>query len=121
VIEDLIAMEKKATPGEWQADQCGDFWTRAETELVDEMEIYRGLGSTRYAPDDPNAIFIVSIRNAAASLLEEVRASREVIKNVASQVTWYDGNKHDVILTYGSHVETAQAHLAKFVNTGEVK
>lgn len=118
----LIELEAKATPGEWQSDQCGDFWTRAETEiLADGTEAYRTLGSSRYAPNDPNIEFLVSLRNLAKPLLEELLKLREEQKDARECIGFYaaKGNYHDGG-TCSNNVEEdygkiARSHLAKYV------
>ena len=134
MIEDLIAMEKKATGGPWQTNSgykhkhsiIEGISKSHKVDVIVDDGTYDEQFTGVQEPTD--AQMIVALRNAAASLLDEVNASRDVIKDCESSlrgqimghfqmVQLPDGN---IVRKYiKSHLgvahENAVAHLAKFV------
>ena len=75
LIKDLRKIVNAATPGPWKNDQCGDVWTVKETENESEESkavggpLFRMIGTTPTAPNNPNAIFISTFNPAVISLM----------------------------------------------------
>lgn len=87
-LTDLKEAEKKATPGEWCSDACGDVWTNAEKEYCPGMEqnIFRTVGSTRCGPDRGDSVFIALFRNLCRPMIEEIESLRIQIAMANEQV-----------------------------------
>lgn len=132
-IKELQELESKATKNNWSIEcRSLQYYTKEPYGQLPFDKIVEkilrndtcddGLGANIEGPSEPDrgtfvvsdAVFIAAIRNASAALLEEVLASREVIKYYADKENWF--GLQDVYPNLG---DKARAHLAKYTSEEE--
>lgn len=93
-IAELEKLARVATPGPWAYDQCGDVWTTQETDnLADIGEVFRAIGTTPTAPDNPNAAFIASANpQTILTLIAALREAMGVVREVTGMVDDFSGS-----------------------------
>lgn len=84
----IDAMLGEITPGPWKADDCGDVFTLAATETLEEagLDIYKRIGTTSFhSVENKDARFIASAPRLIRALVDVTKAAKEYQCGVEAQ------------------------------------
>lgn len=97
-LTDLLDKARKATPGPWKADMCGDVYSVSATKIIPELDDLPMARQVAYRPifkcDDPDSAFISAANPAVVIVLvEEVQRLRSLSLAMALALAQRDVTK----------------------------